>query len=191
MESIAFLGTGLMGEPMSRRLVGAGFAVTVWNRTRAKADAVVAAGARWAETPAAAVAGAGVVVEAEAAEGAVEEEEEEEEEAEEEAEGAAVEAGAEEAEAAFRGTGPGMRSATHSSIQNPPRTGSSRLRTPSLLWPASSSALTAAQPGGGSAKSLRPGRRSLARPPAALPERAMRSTAPAPRARGSRTPQRR
>lgn len=47
---------------MSRRLVGAGLPVTVWNRTRGKADAVVAAGARWAETPAAAVKGAGVVV---------------------------------------------------------------------------------------------------------------------------------
>ncbi|MGO6819932.1 NAD(P)-binding domain-containing protein, partial [Rhizobium brockwellii] len=27
---IALLGTGLMGAPMARRLLGAGFAVTVW-----------------------------------------------------------------------------------------------------------------------------------------------------------------
>jgi hypothetical protein len=37
-----------------------------------------------------------------------------------------------------------MRSATRSSIQNPPRIGSSRLQAPILLWPTSSSALTAA-----------------------------------------------
>ncbi len=29
---IAFLGTGLMGAPMARRLLKAGFPVTVWNR---------------------------------------------------------------------------------------------------------------------------------------------------------------
>jgi 2-hydroxy-3-oxopropionate reductase len=62
MERIAFIGTGLMGAPMAGRLVAAGFPVTVWNRTRAKAEAVLAAGARWAEGPAEAVAGAGMVI---------------------------------------------------------------------------------------------------------------------------------
>jgi hypothetical protein len=38
------------------------------------------------------------------------------------------------AAAAFRGMGLEMRSATRSSIQNPPRIGSSRLQAPSLLW---------------------------------------------------------
>lgn len=43
---LVFLGTGLMGDPMARRLLTAGFAVTVWNRTPAKAAALVEAGAR-------------------------------------------------------------------------------------------------------------------------------------------------
>lgn len=38
--SIAFLGTGLMGAPMVRRLAAAGHPVTVWNRTSAKAEAL-------------------------------------------------------------------------------------------------------------------------------------------------------
>jgi 2-hydroxy-3-oxopropionate reductase len=43
---IAFLGIGLMGEPMVRRLLAAGHPVTVWNRTHAKAEALAAAGAK-------------------------------------------------------------------------------------------------------------------------------------------------
>ena len=43
---ISFLGIGLMGEPMVRRLLQAGYMVTVWNRTHAKAAALAAAGAR-------------------------------------------------------------------------------------------------------------------------------------------------
>jgi len=53
---IAFLGTGLMGAPMAANLLAAGFEVTVWNRTAAKAQPLVARGARLADTPAAAVA---------------------------------------------------------------------------------------------------------------------------------------
>ncbi len=52
---IALLGTGLMGAPMARRLCGAGFDVTVWNRTRAKAEALAADGVTVADTAAAAV----------------------------------------------------------------------------------------------------------------------------------------
>lgn len=37
---IAFLGTGLMGAPMVRRLAAAGHSITVWNRTLAKAQAL-------------------------------------------------------------------------------------------------------------------------------------------------------
>lgn len=58
---IAFLGTGLMGAPMVRRLLAAGFEVRVWNRDRAKAEALVADGAILAPSPEQAVAGAGVV----------------------------------------------------------------------------------------------------------------------------------
>lgn len=59
---IAFLGIGLMGDPMARRLLGAGFSVTVWNRTHAKAQALEAAGARAPAQLADAVAGAAIVI---------------------------------------------------------------------------------------------------------------------------------
>ena len=58
MAKIAFLGLGRMGVGMAARLVGAGHQVTVWNRTKAKAESLLAAGARWAPTPAEATAGA-------------------------------------------------------------------------------------------------------------------------------------
>jgi 3-hydroxyisobutyrate dehydrogenase-like beta-hydroxyacid dehydrogenase len=35
---MAFLGTGIMGGPMARNLAGAGHEVTVWNRSREKAE---------------------------------------------------------------------------------------------------------------------------------------------------------
>ncbi|WP_081718469.1 NAD(P)-dependent oxidoreductase [Lutibaculum baratangense] len=59
---VAVLGIGLMGAPMARRLLAAGHEVTVWNRTRAKAEALAAEGARVADTPAEAVRGAAIVV---------------------------------------------------------------------------------------------------------------------------------
>ncbi|MFD1704461.1 NAD(P)-dependent oxidoreductase [Methylopila henanensis] len=59
---IALLGTGLMGAPMTRRLLGAGFAVTVWNRTRSKAEPLAADGAAVADAAADAVRGADVVI---------------------------------------------------------------------------------------------------------------------------------
>lgn len=48
---IGFCGPGLMGAPMIRHLLRAGHTVHVWNRTRAKAEALVAEGARVADTP--------------------------------------------------------------------------------------------------------------------------------------------
>lgn len=62
MTKIAFLGTGLMGEPMARNLLKAGFDLTVWNRTQDKALPLGAAGARIAPAPQDAVRGAGIVV---------------------------------------------------------------------------------------------------------------------------------
>lgn len=58
---IAFLGTGLMGAPMVRRLLAAGHDVTVWNRTAAKAEALAADGAHIAPSPVETVRQAGVV----------------------------------------------------------------------------------------------------------------------------------
>lgn len=59
---VAFLGTGLMGAPMARRLLGAGHAVTVWNRDRAKTLPLIEYGAVVADTAAQAVSGAEAVV---------------------------------------------------------------------------------------------------------------------------------
>ena len=58
---IAFLGLGIMGGGMARRLLGAGFHVTVYNRNRAKSDALVAAGARVAAAAREAAAVADIV----------------------------------------------------------------------------------------------------------------------------------
>ena len=51
-----------MGSGMARRLVSGGFAVTVYNRTAARADALKAAGAKVAQTPREAAVGADVVI---------------------------------------------------------------------------------------------------------------------------------
>lgn len=61
-ERIAFLGIGLMGRPMSEKLLEAGFALTAWNRTRAKAEALTRLGAKVAASPAEAVADADIVI---------------------------------------------------------------------------------------------------------------------------------
>jgi 3-hydroxyisobutyrate dehydrogenase len=62
MARISFIGLGVMGGPMARHLLAAGHDVTVYNRTRARAEAWVAAnGGTFAETPAAAAADADAV----------------------------------------------------------------------------------------------------------------------------------
>ncbi|MFP3546332.1 NAD(P)-dependent oxidoreductase [Rhizobium sp. SIMBA_035] len=60
-RNIAFLGTGLMGGPMARRLLGAGFALTVWNRDASKAAPLSADGARIAGNASEAAKGANIV----------------------------------------------------------------------------------------------------------------------------------
>jgi 2-hydroxy-3-oxopropionate reductase len=50
-ESIGFIGLGLMGKPMAQNLLKAGFPLTVWNRTPAKAEDLVRSGARLARSP--------------------------------------------------------------------------------------------------------------------------------------------
>lgn len=59
---ISFLGIGLMGDPMARRLLQAGYNVTVWNRSHAKAAALATAGAQPAATLAEAVRDAELVI---------------------------------------------------------------------------------------------------------------------------------
>lgn len=62
MNSIAFLGVGTMGAGMAGRLLEAGFTVAVWNRHRDRTDALVARGARAADSPKAAASGADLVI---------------------------------------------------------------------------------------------------------------------------------
>ncbi len=60
-EPIGFLGTGNMGLPIARRLIDAGQEVRVWNRTAARAQPLLEAGAIAAPTPADAVSPGGIV----------------------------------------------------------------------------------------------------------------------------------
>ena len=48
---IGFIGTGVMGNAISQNLIKAGHSLTVYNRTKAKTDNLVALGAKWAASP--------------------------------------------------------------------------------------------------------------------------------------------
>jgi len=50
-EKLGYLGLGLMGTPMTRRLLAAGYQVNVWNRSEGKVAPLVAAGARRSTSP--------------------------------------------------------------------------------------------------------------------------------------------
>jgi 3-hydroxyisobutyrate dehydrogenase-like beta-hydroxyacid dehydrogenase len=59
---LAFIGLGNMGSPMARNLLRAGHKLTIFNRTREKADALAAEGARVADSPAEAARGSEAVL---------------------------------------------------------------------------------------------------------------------------------
>ena len=61
MANVAFIGLGIMGLPMAGHLLSAGHTLTATSRTRAKAEPLLARGATWADTPAAAARSADVV----------------------------------------------------------------------------------------------------------------------------------
>ena len=48
---LGLIGLGLMGKPMGMNLLKAGFPLTVWNRTASRADELVTAGAKLAQSP--------------------------------------------------------------------------------------------------------------------------------------------
>jgi 3-hydroxyisobutyrate dehydrogenase len=50
-KNIAFLGLGTIGTPMARRLLAAGHPLTVWNRTVARTEPLVADDAKAGQTP--------------------------------------------------------------------------------------------------------------------------------------------
>lgn len=58
---VGFIGLGVMGKSMARNLLSAGFKLTVFNRSPAKADELAAAGAHKAQSPAAVAQAANVI----------------------------------------------------------------------------------------------------------------------------------
>lgn len=51
MTKIGFIGTGVMGKSVVEHLLNSGYTVTVYNRTKAKAEELIDKGAVWADTP--------------------------------------------------------------------------------------------------------------------------------------------
>ncbi len=61
-QSVGFIGLGIMGQPMALNLIKAGYSLSVFNRTRSKAEPLERAGARVASTPAEAARDADFIV---------------------------------------------------------------------------------------------------------------------------------
>lgn len=61
LRDVAFIGTGIMGSAIARHLLDAGYRLTVYTRTKQKAEGLLAQGARWADTIPQAVDDADVV----------------------------------------------------------------------------------------------------------------------------------
>ena len=62
MQRVGFIGIGLMGSQMSRKILEAGYPLTVWNRKKEKALPLLSAGAKWADSPKAATQASDVVI---------------------------------------------------------------------------------------------------------------------------------
>jgi 3-hydroxyisobutyrate dehydrogenase len=60
-EKLGYLGLGMMGIPMARRLINAGFEVAVWNRSADKAKTLVETGAKLAADPRRVAESAGII----------------------------------------------------------------------------------------------------------------------------------
>ncbi len=60
-EKIAFIGTGVMGASVVKHLLNASYEVTIFTRTKSKADPLIELGAKWAETVAEAIQDADVI----------------------------------------------------------------------------------------------------------------------------------
>jgi len=50
-KKVGFIGLGVMGKPMALNLLKVGYPLTVWNRTRSKADELLTMGASWSDSP--------------------------------------------------------------------------------------------------------------------------------------------
>ena len=62
MKKIGFIGTGIMGAAMAGHLIDAGFELSVYNRTKSKAQGLLERGARWCSTVGECAAGQDVVI---------------------------------------------------------------------------------------------------------------------------------
>lgn len=62
MKHIGFIGIGVMGKEMARNLMKAGYEVSVYTRTREKAEDIISEGARWCESIEACVKGQEAVI---------------------------------------------------------------------------------------------------------------------------------
>jgi 3-hydroxyisobutyrate dehydrogenase-like beta-hydroxyacid dehydrogenase len=62
MQRVGFIGIGLMGKEMSRRILEAGYPLTVWNRTKERAEFLLKPGAQWADSPRSVAQAADVVI---------------------------------------------------------------------------------------------------------------------------------
>jgi 3-hydroxyisobutyrate dehydrogenase-like beta-hydroxyacid dehydrogenase len=62
MKRVGFIGIGLMGGQISRRILEAGYPLTVWNRRKEKADPLTSAGAKWGDSPRAVAEASDVVI---------------------------------------------------------------------------------------------------------------------------------
>ena len=60
--TIGFIGTGVMGTGMIRNLLKAGFPVNIYTRTKSKAEALIAEGCQWFESPSDVAAASDVVI---------------------------------------------------------------------------------------------------------------------------------
>ncbi len=61
MAKLGFVGLGVMGGELVNRLIGKGHSVTGYNRTKSKADWLLKAGMKWADSPRAVVASSDIV----------------------------------------------------------------------------------------------------------------------------------
>jgi len=62
MKNIGFIGTGIMGASMAGHLIEAGYTLSVYNRTKAKAEGLIAKGAKWCATPGECAKGQDIVI---------------------------------------------------------------------------------------------------------------------------------
>ena len=62
LKKVGFIGTGIMGAAMAGHLMDAGFDVSVYNRTKSKAQSLIERGAKWCDTVGECAKGQDVVI---------------------------------------------------------------------------------------------------------------------------------